>query len=171
MYLLSIHIHEYSRILLTKQRIFAINICTNVNISFEVLVNIHIREYIFVVFSTSSFPSQHRYNNCLYTHICSIQTQYGCTLGRHAGKKVVVINQLDKGTKQQLYLHGIVASIIECYPYKLTCRTGQKFAHKSWAQQQRCSQHSMQQENAKKMIKRLDATLRARTGGSALFCR
>jgi hypothetical protein len=52
MYLLSIHIHEYSRILLTKQQISAINIRTNANISFEVLVNIHIREYIFVVFST-----------------------------------------------------------------------------------------------------------------------
>ncbi|KAJ7491585.1 hypothetical protein B0H11DRAFT_1911848 [Mycena galericulata] len=52
MYLLSIHIHEYLRILLTKRRIFAINIRTNANISFEVLVNIHIREYIFVVVSS-----------------------------------------------------------------------------------------------------------------------
>jgi hypothetical protein len=43
---------EYSRILLTKQRIIAINTCMNVNISFKVLVNIHICEYIFVVFST-----------------------------------------------------------------------------------------------------------------------
>jgi hypothetical protein len=58
MYLLSIHIHEYSRILLTKQRIFAINIRTNANISFEVWVNIHIREYIFVVFSIRHDPGQ-----------------------------------------------------------------------------------------------------------------
>jgi hypothetical protein len=47
-----VDIRKYSRILLTKQRIFAINIRTNANISFKVSVNIHIREYIFVVFSS-----------------------------------------------------------------------------------------------------------------------
>ncbi|KAF8206212.1 hypothetical protein K438DRAFT_2088507, partial [Mycena galopus ATCC 62051] len=42
----------------------------------------------------------------------------------HAGKKVVVINQLDKGTKEQPHLHTIVASIVEYYPHKLThCTT------------------------------------------------
>ncbi|KAF8210615.1 hypothetical protein K438DRAFT_1570080, partial [Mycena galopus ATCC 62051] len=59
--------------------------------------------------------------------------------GRHTGKKVVAINQLDKGTKEQLYLHSIFAGIIEHYLHKLTCHTGQKVAHKSWAQQQCCS--------------------------------
>ena len=69
MYLLSIHIHEYLRILLTQQRIFAINVCTNANISFEVLVNIHIREYIFVALSTSHPHSISDYlNQSMPTH-------------------------------------------------------------------------------------------------------
>lgn len=57
MYLLNIHIHKYSRILLTKQRIFAISIHTNANINFQVSLNIHIREYILVLHS-SRFPAK-----------------------------------------------------------------------------------------------------------------
>ncbi|KAF9552108.1 hypothetical protein CPC08DRAFT_754934 [Agrocybe pediades] len=45
--------------------------------------------------------------------------------GRHAGKKVVVIKQLDEGTKDRAYPHAIVAGI-ERYPRKVTKRMGQK---------------------------------------------
>ncbi|KAM6499918.1 Ribosomal L27e protein family domain containing protein [Amanita muscaria] len=45
--------------------------------------------------------------------------------GRHAGKKVVVIKQLDEGTKERRYPHAIVAGI-ERYPKKVTRRMGQK---------------------------------------------
>ncbi|KAF4613198.1 hypothetical protein D9613_010958 [Agrocybe pediades] len=45
--------------------------------------------------------------------------------GRHAGKKVVVIKQLDEGTKERAYPHAIVAGI-ERYPRKVTKRMGQK---------------------------------------------
>ncbi|KAJ7431574.1 hypothetical protein B0H11DRAFT_1941451 [Mycena galericulata] len=44
---------EYSRILLTNQRIFAINTRTNANITSPTLMNIHIRECIFVLHSTA----------------------------------------------------------------------------------------------------------------------
>ncbi|TRM67068.1 ribosomal L27e protein family-domain-containing protein [Schizophyllum amplum] len=45
--------------------------------------------------------------------------------GRQAGKKVVVIKQLDEGTKDRPYPHAIVAGI-ERYPLKVTRRMGQK---------------------------------------------
>ncbi|EKM57310.1 uncharacterized protein PHACADRAFT_255006 [Phanerochaete carnosa HHB-10118-sp] len=45
--------------------------------------------------------------------------------GRHAGKKVVVIKQLDEGTKERPYPHAIVAGI-ERYPLKVTKRMGAK---------------------------------------------
>ncbi|KAJ7453956.1 ribosomal L27e protein family-domain-containing protein [Mycena galericulata] len=51
--------------------------------------------------------------------------------GRQAGKKVVVIKQLDEGTKERPYPHAIVAGI-ERYPRKVTRRMGQKkVAHRS----------------------------------------
>lgn len=45
--------------------------------------------------------------------------------GRQAGKKVVVIKQLDEGSKERPYPHAIVAGI-ERYPRKVTRRMGQK---------------------------------------------
>ncbi|KAJ2928487.1 hypothetical protein H1R20_g8629, partial [Candolleomyces eurysporus] len=45
--------------------------------------------------------------------------------GRQAGHKVVVIKQLDEGTKERPYPHAIVAGI-ERYPRKVTRRMGQK---------------------------------------------
>lgn len=45
--------------------------------------------------------------------------------GRHAGKKVVVIKQVDEGKKPRAYPHAIVAGI-ERYPRKVTRRMGQK---------------------------------------------
>ena len=45
--------------------------------------------------------------------------------GRQAGKKVVVIKQLDDGTKARPYPHAIVAGI-ERYPLKVTKRMGAK---------------------------------------------
>lgn len=45
--------------------------------------------------------------------------------GRQAGKKVVIIKQLDEGTKDRPYPHAIVAGI-ERYPRKVTRRMGQK---------------------------------------------
>ncbi|PSR84102.1 hypothetical protein PHLCEN_2v5530 [Hermanssonia centrifuga] len=45
--------------------------------------------------------------------------------GRQAGKKVVVIKQLDEGTKERPYPHAIVAGI-ERYPLKVTKRMGAK---------------------------------------------
>ncbi|KAG8921595.1 hypothetical protein FRC02_012496 [Tulasnella sp. 418] len=45
--------------------------------------------------------------------------------GRQAGKKVVVIKQLDDGTKERPYAHAIVAGI-ERYPRKVTRRMGAK---------------------------------------------
>lgn len=45
--------------------------------------------------------------------------------GRQAGKKVVVIKQLDEGTKDRPYPHAVVAGI-ERYPRKVTKRMGQK---------------------------------------------
>lgn len=45
--------------------------------------------------------------------------------GRHAGRKVVVIKQLDDGTKERRYPHAIVAGI-ERYPRKVTKRMGAK---------------------------------------------
>ncbi|KIY46381.1 hypothetical protein FISHEDRAFT_60418 [Fistulina hepatica ATCC 64428] len=45
--------------------------------------------------------------------------------GRQAGKKVVVIKQLDEGTFDRPYPHAIVAGI-ERYPLKVTRRMGQK---------------------------------------------
>ena len=45
--------------------------------------------------------------------------------GRQAGKKVVVIKQLDEGTKERPYPHAIVAGI-ERYPRKVTKRMGNK---------------------------------------------
>ena len=45
--------------------------------------------------------------------------------GRQAGKKVVVIKQLDEGTKERPYPHAIVAGI-ERYPLKVTKRMGTK---------------------------------------------
>jgi len=45
--------------------------------------------------------------------------------GRQAGKKVVVIKQLDEGTKERPYPHAIVAGI-ERYPRKPTKRMGKK---------------------------------------------
>lgn len=51
--------------------------------------------------------------------------------GRQAGKKVVVIKQLDEGTKERPYPHAIVAGI-ERYPRKVTRRMGQKkVSHRS----------------------------------------
>ena len=51
--------------------------------------------------------------------------------GRQAGKKVVVIKQLDEGTKERPYPHAVVAGI-ERYPRKVTRRMGQKkLAHRS----------------------------------------
>ena len=45
--------------------------------------------------------------------------------GRQAVKKVVVIKQLDEGTKERPYPHAIVAGI-ERYPLKVTKRMGAK---------------------------------------------
>jgi large subunit ribosomal protein L27e len=45
--------------------------------------------------------------------------------GRQAGKKVVVIKQVDEGSKERPYPHAIVAGI-ERYPRKVTRRMGQK---------------------------------------------
>jgi len=45
--------------------------------------------------------------------------------GRQAGKKVVVIKQVDEGTKDIPYPHAVVAGI-ERYPRKVTRRMGQK---------------------------------------------
>ena len=45
--------------------------------------------------------------------------------GRQAGKKVVVIKQLDEGTKDRPYPHAIVAGVERC-PRKVTRRMGQK---------------------------------------------
>ncbi|GLB39645.1 putative 60S ribosomal protein L27 [Lyophyllum shimeji] len=45
--------------------------------------------------------------------------------GRQAGKKVVVIKQVDEGTKDRPYPHAVVAGI-ERYPRKVTRRMGQK---------------------------------------------
>lgn len=45
--------------------------------------------------------------------------------GRQAGKKVVVIKQVDDGTKERPYPHAIVAGI-ERYPKKVTRRMGAK---------------------------------------------
>jgi len=45
--------------------------------------------------------------------------------GRQAGKKVVVIKQLDEGSKERPFPHAIVAGI-ERYPRKVTRRMGQK---------------------------------------------
>jgi len=45
--------------------------------------------------------------------------------GRQAGKKVVVIKQLDDGTKERPYPHAIVTGI-ERYPRKVTKRMGAK---------------------------------------------
>jgi len=45
--------------------------------------------------------------------------------GRQAGKKVVVIKQLDEGTKERPYPHAIIAGI-ERYPRKVTKRMGAK---------------------------------------------
>ncbi|KAF8128615.1 ribosomal L27e protein family-domain-containing protein [Boletus edulis] len=45
--------------------------------------------------------------------------------GRQAGKKVVVIKQLDEGTKERPYPHAIVAGV-ERYPQKVTRRMGTK---------------------------------------------
>jgi len=45
--------------------------------------------------------------------------------GRQAGKKVVVIKQLDEGTKERPYPHAVVAGI-ERYPRKVTKRMGAK---------------------------------------------
>jgi large subunit ribosomal protein L27e len=45
--------------------------------------------------------------------------------GRQAGKKVVVLKQLDEGTKDRPYPHAIVAGI-ERYPRKVTKRMGAK---------------------------------------------
>jgi hypothetical protein len=42
----------HSRILLTNQQIFTLDICMNVNTTFRLSANIHIREYIFVVFTS-----------------------------------------------------------------------------------------------------------------------
>ncbi|EGO01146.1 hypothetical protein SERLA73DRAFT_134389 [Serpula lacrymans var. lacrymans S7.3] len=45
--------------------------------------------------------------------------------GRQAGKKVVVIKQMDEGTKERPYPHAIVAGI-ERYPRKVTRSMGAK---------------------------------------------
>ncbi|KAG6916347.1 hypothetical protein DXG01_007238 [Tephrocybe rancida] len=45
--------------------------------------------------------------------------------GRQAGKKVVVIKQVDEGTKDRPYPHAVVAGV-ERYPRKVTRRMGQK---------------------------------------------
>ena len=45
--------------------------------------------------------------------------------GRQAGRKVVVIKQLDEGTKERPYPHAIVAGV-ERYPRKVTRRMGAK---------------------------------------------
>ncbi|KAI9433033.1 60S ribosomal protein L27 [Lactarius indigo] len=45
--------------------------------------------------------------------------------GRQAGKKVVIIKQVDDGTKDRQYPHAIVAGI-ERYPRKVTKRMGAK---------------------------------------------
>lgn len=45
--------------------------------------------------------------------------------GRQAGKKVVIIKQLDDGTKERPYPHAIVAGI-ERYPKKVTRRMSAK---------------------------------------------
>jgi large subunit ribosomal protein L27e len=45
--------------------------------------------------------------------------------GRQAGRKVVVIKQLDEGTKERPYPHAIVAGI-ERYPRKVTKRMGKR---------------------------------------------
>jgi len=54
------------------------------------------------------------------------RTQVAIVLqGRQAGKKVVVIKQVDDGTKERPYAHAIVAGI-ERYPRKVTKRMSAK---------------------------------------------
>ncbi|CAG8566728.1 9955_t:CDS:1, partial [Racocetra fulgida] len=45
--------------------------------------------------------------------------------GRFAGKKVVIVKNVDDGTKERQYAHAIVAGI-ERYPLKVTKRMSQK---------------------------------------------
>ncbi|KAG9293866.1 hypothetical protein G9A89_019204 [Geosiphon pyriformis] len=45
--------------------------------------------------------------------------------GRYAGKKAVIIKNVDEGTKERPYGHAIVAGI-ERYPLKVTRKMGQK---------------------------------------------
>lgn len=45
--------------------------------------------------------------------------------GRYAGKKVVIVKNLDEGTKDRQYGHAIVAGI-ERYPLKVTRKMGPK---------------------------------------------
>ncbi|KAJ7603920.1 hypothetical protein FB45DRAFT_1085359 [Roridomyces roridus] len=61
---------EYSRILLTNTRIFAINIRANANISFQSLTNIHIREYVFVLHSSATLDEVNVQHNCA-AHNCA----------------------------------------------------------------------------------------------------
>lgn len=60
------------------------------------------------------------------TSLTITHTQVAIVLqGRQAGKKVVVIKQLDEGTKERPYPHAVVAGI-ERYPRKVTKRMGAK---------------------------------------------
>jgi large subunit ribosomal protein L27e len=60
--------------------------------------------------------------------ICTLRsaTQVAIVLqGRQAGHKVVVIKQVDEGSKERPYPHAIVAGV-ERYPLKVTKRMGAK---------------------------------------------
>ena len=48
-----------------------------------------------------------------------------CLQGRYAGKKAVIVKNLDDGTKERPYPHAIVAGI-ETYPKKITNGMGKK---------------------------------------------
>ena len=70
-------------------------------------------------------PGKVRPTNCQVC-LANVSRQVAIVLqGRQAGKKVVVIKQLDEGTKERPYPHAVVAGI-ERYPRKVTKRMGQK---------------------------------------------
>jgi ribosomal protein L14E/L6E/L27E len=77
---------------------------------------------------TVQYTSPARYANRSRTrsYIHPPRVQVAIVLqGRQAGKKVVVIKQLDEGTNARKFPHAIVAGI-ERYPRKVTRRMGQK---------------------------------------------
>lgn len=72
-------------------------------------------------------PARYAYSEAVYLyHEFNRNIQVAIVLqGRHAGKKVVIIKQVDEGNNERKYPHAIVAGI-ERYPRKVTRRMGQK---------------------------------------------